>query len=94
MNIANKMRDLMEVLRKEGVNGVRTPAILAECEDAWNEGYAIAYRVYPDETYEFYGDSESDWMDDVERFVKGYFGPTVAVNFRWRSQEIEAIAKS
>lgn len=93
VDIGQRMRELIAVLRKGGVNGVRMPDVRPECEAGWTQSYALIRDVYPDITHEFYGDSEIQYRSDVEEFVRNFFAPSVIVKFFWRSQEIEVSVK-
>jgi hypothetical protein len=92
MHLADKMRQLIPILRKEGVNEVCLPDIKPECESEWSEKYAIVQDAYADPDYHFYSDTAAaEFRYDLEQFVKNFFGPGVTVKF-YQCHEIEVIA--
>lgn len=53
MNIAETMRNSLKKLRA-GLGDIEFPEIRPECEEEWNEDYAIVQNVYydyPDSNY-------------------------------------------
>jgi len=83
------MKELIQILRRQGINGIRFPDVKTKCEEQWNEGYAIVKCVYPDPLYEFCNDATvADNRDDVEKFVEDFFG-NVLVAVHWQRGEIE-----
>lgn len=88
MNVAETMYQVIPKL-KMGLDDIRFPDIRPECEDMWNEGYAIVngfWYDYPDSEY-FDNDQ---FRQDYEKMVKELF-PECNINFYWKSQEIEVI---
>lgn len=89
-NIADKMRGLVSVLRL-GVHGIRFPQVVAECEDAWGEDYAIVRHFYYD--YDELGDyfAHDRFRADLEEAIALHFDDeSVKLTFYWTSQELEA----
>jgi tRNA(Ile)-lysidine synthase TilS/MesJ len=86
MNIAETMRNSLKKL-KAGLDDIEFPEIRPECEEEWDENYAVVQNVY-------YDYPESDYFDhdrfrqDYENMVKEIF-PNCKVKFYWQSQEIE-----
>lgn len=91
MNVAETMRKVLPELNK-GLDGIRLH-LKPECEEEWNEGYAIVQGLYymrPGEMGEAGGDYFDDYRfrDDYEEKVRSMF-PGINVKFYWQSQEIE-----
>lgn len=86
MNIADTMRKSLEKL-KAGLDDIEFPGIKPECEEEWNEDYAIVYNVYYDYPESNYFDHDR-FRQDYENMVKGIF-PDCKVKFYWQAQEIE-----
>ena len=86
MNIAAIMTDALPDLN-EGLDGIRFN-LKPECEEEWNEGYAIVQGLYYDnwDQSEYFDDDR--FKQDFEKKVKSYFHGC-DVKFYWRSQEIE-----
>jgi hypothetical protein len=73
MNVAEKMRELIKILRK-GINDVPLPDVKAECEEDWCDGYAIIQDVYCD-IYDAGHYFDSDTFEcDLKKTICDHFG--------------------
>lgn len=77
MNIAARMRELIPLLHA-GINGVLLDDVKPECEDSWNEDYAIVFQVYWMTPGDLFGYDDHYFDDaqfryDLERFMLNHF---------------------
>lgn len=70
MNIAEKARELVPLLRK-GLNGVNFPEARPECEGDWTADYAILDRVYWEEDGHYF--DEGEFEHDFVELLKSHF---------------------
>lgn len=85
MNIAERMREVLPILN-EGLDGKRF-YLEAECEDSWNENYAIVKGLYYDPVDSEYFDHDQ-FKYDYECKVRGLFS-NCQFRFYWQCGEIE-----
>jgi len=92
VNVAERMREFLSSMRAGRFNGVSIPGLTPECEDQWNEGYAIVkglwYSAGDFDSEEYF--HHDHFRADYERFVKSYF-PGCKVVLHWSSQELEVM---
>jgi hypothetical protein len=86
INVAETMRKILPELKK-GFDGVTFNELRPECEDQWNEGYAILEGLH------YYAEGEYFDHDrlkaDFEKKVRDHF-PGCTITFYWNgAQEIE-----
>lgn len=72
MNVAEKMRELLPILRA-GVNGIGCPEVRPECEDQWSENYAIVQTFYWDTPLDNDYFDEPRFRFDTENVIREHF---------------------
>ena len=98
INISEKMHELVLNFHNgvEELHGVSIQEMQPECEDEWNEHYAIVYGLV-EPFLGFYDDAPYVTIDmdsfrcDLESYVKKQFvdDTEIDIKFYWQSQEIE-----
>lgn len=72
MNIADKMRELIPVL-KAGVGGIGCPEVRPECEADWNGNYAIIQTFYWDTPLDNDYFDDDRFRADTEKVIRDHF---------------------
>lgn len=72
IDIGKKMRELIDILRQQGLNGVDIPGVRSECEDKWSPHYAIVCNLYWDYDDKPYF-NEDQFKQDLQEMVKKHF---------------------
>lgn len=90
MNIADRMRELVAILHKEGVNDVKFPDAKPESEDGWHKNYAIIQDVY----YDDFGwdDGARNYFDgaelisDLKQLTREHFADDLSVEVHFHGE--------
>jgi hypothetical protein len=96
-DIASRTRELVELLRTEGIGGVRLSDVEIECEEDWSADYAIICELHGDfdaleADHDYVDHSEFYW--DVQQFIEKHFASDPTVRLTWHGfpygcQELE-----
>jgi hypothetical protein len=104
VDVAAKMREVLQTLRTEGFNGVTFPEVRPEAEYSWSPSYAIAERFqYDTQGYDAYF-AHDRFRRDLEQFLLEQFGPgarmwdgqngppgSTTIRIYWHTHELEVV---